>query len=287
MRFRLFLYWCLFFALFLLSGWGLFYHQVVCSRDIRVETQEFSFPQWPADSPSVRAVVLADPHLAFWEGEKLERIVRTITELKPDLILLPGDFPYGVSTRFSLPEEECCEKLAPLASAAPVCYITGNHDVHFRSMKSEFKRLGFLRCCETTRRLHLRNGRELDIIGFTRSYGGTLNRDLPKNIAAAGEVPLLGIAHYPDSFYRHPLPQVDLVVAGHTHGGQLCDSTGMPLRGLGSLTREQTRGGLHTRPDGKPLYITRGIGMSRLPIRLNCPAEITLLLLKGSLSRPE
>lgn len=282
MRFRFFLLWCLLFTLFLLSGWGLFCHQVVSSRDIRVETQELAFSQWSADSPPVRTVVLADPHLAFWEGEKLERIVRTITELQPDLILLLGDFPYGVINRFSLPEEECYAKLAPLAELAPVCYVIGNHDWYYRRMKTEFQRLGFLDCREATRRLHLCNGQTLDVIGFTWSYGAKLDRHLPRNITAAGDVPLLGIAHYPESFYKHPLPQVDLVVAGHTHGGQICDSTGMPLRGFGMLTREQTRGGLHTRADGKPLYITRGIGMSRIPIRLNCPAEITLLLLKGS-----
>lgn len=282
MRFRLFLSWCLLFALFLLSGWGIFYHQLSCSRDIRVETQEFSFPQWSSDTPPVRAVVLADPHLAFWEREKSACIVRTITELKPDLILLLGDFPYGVGTRFSLPEEECYAALAPLAKAAPVCYVIGNHDWYYRRMKDEFKRLGFQNCGESTRRLHLRNGQALDVIGFTWSYGAKLDRHLPNNIAAAGDVPLLGIAHYPESFYKHPLPQIDLVVAGHTHGGQLCDTKGLPLRAFGSLTREQARGGLHTRYDGKPLYISRGIGMSKIPLRLNCPAEITLLLLKGS-----
>ncbi len=282
MRFRFFLLWCLVFTLLLLSGWGLFCHQVVSSRDIRVETQEFSFSQWPAETPPVRAVVLADPHLAFWEGEKLERIVRIITELKPDLILLLGDFPYGVVNRFSLPEAACYETLAPLAQLAPVCYVIGNHDGYYRHMKTEFKRLGFLSSGEATRRLHLCNGQMLDVIGFTWSYGAKLDRHLPNNVAAAADVPLLGIAHYPESFYRYPLPQVDLVIAGHTHGGQLCDSEGMPLRGFSVLTREQTRGGLHTRPDGKPLYITRGIGMSRLPLRWNCPAEITLLLLRGT-----
>lgn len=281
MRFRLFLYWCIVFSVLLLGAWGLFCHQLDCSRDIRVETQEFSFSQWPAETPPVRAVVLADPHLAFWEGEKLERIVHTITELKPDLILLLGDLPYGVVNRFSLPEEECYRRLAPLAEKAPVFYIIGNHDWYYRHMKAEFKRLGFINAAENTRRLHLATGQTLDIIGFTWSYGSKLERHLPNNIAETGDVPLLGIAHYPESFFMYPLPQVDLVLAAHTHGGQICDKDGMPLRGMGKLTREQTRGGLHTRPDGQPLYITRGIGMSRIPLRLNCPAEITLLLLKG------
>lgn len=281
MRFRFFLFWCVAFTVLLLGAWGLFCHQVVSSRDIRVETQEFSFPQWSAEVSPARVVVLADPHLALWEGAKLERIVRTVTELNPDLILLLGDFPYGVGHRFSLPEAECYEKLAPLAGVAPVCYVIGNHDWYYRHMKSEFLRLGFLNSAENTRRLHLRNGQMLDLIGFTWSYGAKLDRHLPNNIAAAGDAPLLAIAHYPESFFKHPLPQVDLVIAGHTHGGQLCDRDGLPLQSFGGLSPEQARGGIHLRPDGKPLYISRGIGMSKLPIRLHCPAEITLLLLRG------
>lgn len=282
MRFRLFLIWCLAFTALMLGAWGIFCHQIACSRDIRVETQEFNFSQWPSDTPPVRAVVLADPHLAFWEGDKLKHIVHTITELHPDIILLLGDFPYGVVNRFSLPEAECYATLAPLATVAPVIYIIGNHDWYYHHMKEEFRRLGFINSGEATRRLHLAGGQTLDIIGFTWSYGSKLDRHLPNNITAAGDVPLLCIAHYPESFYRHPLPQVDLVVAGHTHGGQICDRNGMPIRTFGVLHPEQARGGLHTRPDGKPLYISRGIGMSKFPLRLNCPAEISLLLLKGA-----
>lgn len=282
MRLRFFLLWCFLLTVLLLGAWGVFCQMVVNSRDIRVEEQEYALPQWSADTPPLRVAVLADLHLGAWEGEKLDRIVRQTLALKPDLILLLGDLPYGVRHSLSLPEEECYRKLAPLAEAAPVVYVIGNHDWYYRRLKEAFRELGFLNSAENTHRLYFGGGQRLDIIGFTWSYGPPLKRHLPNNAAQAGEVPLLGIAHYPESFYRHPLPQVELVLAGHTHGGQFCDSDGMPLRGLGGLTREQTRGGWHTRPDGKALYITRGIGMSHVPLRLNCPAEITLLHLKGA-----
>lgn len=289
MRFRFFLLWCAVFTVLLLGAWGLFCLAVVSSQEIRVEEREFCFPQWPASAPPVRAVVLADAHVASWEGEKLERIVQRITALKPDVIFLLGDFPYGVRNRYSLPEEACYAALAPLAQAAPVLYVIGNHDNYYRRMRREFRRLGFLRCGETTRRLYFSAGQRLDVIGFSWSYGAKLDRHLPNNLAAADaeRVPLLALAHYPESFYKHPLPQVDLVLAAHTHGGQLCDGSGMPLRGFGELSREQSRGGWHTRPDGKPLYITRGIGMSQIPLRLNCPAEITLLQLRGGMAAEE
>lgn len=282
MRLRFFLLWCFLFTILLLGAWGVFCQMVVNSRDIRVEEQEYTLPQWPAETPPLRVAVLADLHLAAWEGEKLAGIVQQTLALRPDLILLLGDLPYGVRNGLSLPEEECYTKLAPLAEAAPVVYIIGNHDWYYRHLHASFRKLGFLNGGEATRRLHFPGGQQLDIIGFTWSHGPKLTRWLPNNAAQADDVPLLAIAHYPESFYRHPLPQVELVLAAHTHGGQLCDTDGMPLRALGELTREQTRGGRHTRPDGKPLYITRGIGMSNIPLRLNCPAEITLLHLKGA-----
>lgn len=282
MRLRRFLLWCAFFTALLLGLWAVFCHQVVQSREFRVETQEVALPHWPKVAPAVRAVVLADPHVARWEGDKLQRVVATIAALKPDVIFMLGDIPYGVVHAFSLPEQEVYAKLAPLAKVAPVFYVIGNHDWYFRRMRSEFRRMGFIPCGENTHRYWFSASQPLDITGFTWSYGPKLDRNMPRNHAAAGEVPQVILAHYPESFYKHPLPAASLILCAHTHGGQMCDREGMPLFPFGALTREQARGGWHSAAGGTPLFITRGLGMSQLPLRLNCPGEITLLLLKGT-----
>lgn len=282
MRLRWFLVWCACFTVFLTGLWGLFCHLVVQSREFRIETHEVTLPYWPKEAPDVRAVVLADPHTARWEGEKLQRVVAAIVALRPDVIFMLGDFPYGVVRGLSLPEQEVYAQLAPLAQAAPVFYIIGNHDIYFRRMGAEFRRMGFIHCGENTRRYWFSASQPLDITGFTYSYGPKLDLYLPRNHAAADNVPQVALAHYPESFYTHPLPSVDLVLCAHTHGGQICDSVGMPLFPFGKLTREQSRGGWHEAAGGTPLYITRGLGMSRIPLRLNCPGEVTLLLLKGA-----
>lgn len=282
MRLRWFLLWCVFFTVLLLGLWGLFCHQVVQSREFRVETHEVVLPHWPKEAPAVRAVVLADPHVASWEGEKLVRVVETIVALKPDVIFMLGDIPYGVVHALSLPEGEVYAKLAPLAQVAPVFYVMGNHDWCFRHMRQEFRRLGFIPCGENTHRYRFSAKQPLDIMGFTWSYGPKLDSKLPRNIAVADDVPRVVLAHYPESFYQHPLPAADLILCAHTHGGQLCDREGMPLLSPRTMTREQARGGWHKAAGGTPLYISRGLGMSRIPLRLNCPGEITLLLLKGA-----
>lgn len=282
MRLRCFLLWCVLSTVLLLGLWGLFCHLVVQSREFCVETHEVVLPHWPKEAPAVRAVVLADPHVARWEGGKLVRVVEAIVALKPDVIFLLGDFPYGVVNRLSLPEQEVYEKLAPLAQAAPVFYVIGNHDCYFRRMRQEFRRMGFIPCGENTRRIWVSAMQPMDITGFTWSYGPKLDSKLPRNMAAVGGVPQVVMAHYPESFYKYALPSANLILCAHTHGGQLCDRVGMPLLPSRTLTREQARGGWHKAAGGTPLYITRGLGMSRVPIRLNCPGEVTLLLLKGA-----
>lgn len=282
MKLRWFLLWLTVLTALILGLWGLFCAQVVQQREFGVETHEVALPHWPREAPAVRAVVLADPHVARWEGEKLERVVAAIVALQPDVIFMLGDLPYGVVRGLSLPEQEVYAKLAPLAQAAPVFYIIGNHDIYFRRMRPEFRRMGFIPCGENTRRYWFSASQPLDITGFTYSYGPALDDRLPRNHEAAGEVPRVALAHYPESFYNHPLSQVNLILSAHTHGGQLCDSSGLPLFPFGQLTREQTRGGWHKSASGAPLYITRGIGVSRIPLRLNCPSEVTLLLLKGA-----
>lgn len=282
MRLRWFLLWCVCFTVLLLGLWGLFCHQVVQSREFCVETHEVTLPHWPKEAPAVRAVVLADMHAARWEGRKLERVVSTIVALKPDVIFMLGDFPYGVVHRFSLPEREVYAKLAPLAQAAPVFYVMGNHDWYFRRMQREFRRMGFIYCGESTRRFWSSAMLPLDITGFTWSYGPKLDNWLPKNNGASDGVPRIVLAHYPESFYKHPLPSADLILCAHTHGGQICDRAGMPLLPSRTMTRDQARGGWHKAAGGTPLYITRGLGMSQIPLRLNCPGEVTLLLLKSA-----
>jgi len=93
----------------------------------------------------------------------------------------------------------------------------------------------------------------------------------------------IAFAHYPRAALAlRPNSRVDLVVAGHTHGGQVV----LPLVGppivLSPLPRSIAAGGLHAL-DGNALYVSRGVGMERgqAPrIRFLCPPEITVLTLQ-------
>ena len=79
-------------------------------------------------------------------------------------------------------------------------------------------------------------------------------------------VPRLVLSHFPDSIRAlHPLG-ADLILAGHTHGGQCCLPGGIPLVTHDSLPRRMSRG-VHELPNGSLLVVNRGVGFANLPIR--------------------
>jgi predicted MPP superfamily phosphohydrolase len=88
------------------------------------------------------------------------------------------------------------------------------------------------------------------------------------------------LAHYPDAYLLLPRPsRTDLVIAGHTHGGQVQVPWFGPPITLSGVPRAVAAGGLHEL-DGRRLYVSRGVGVERgwAPrVRFNCPPEITLL----------
>ena len=85
------------------------------------------------------------------------------------------------------------------------------------------------------------------------------------------------LAHNPKMMYRAARASIDLMLSGHTHGGQI------RLRDEEKkiLTRRKSASGLYRRKDTQ-IYITRGIGTVVLPVRFGCPPEISLIELRTS-----
>lgn len=78
--------------------------------------------------------------------------------------------------------------------------------------------------------------------------------------------------------------RVDLVVAGHTHGGQIVVPWYGPPMTLSRVPREVAAGGLH-RVNGNAVYVSRGVGMERMqapPMRFLCPPEVTIVTLASA-----
>jgi hypothetical protein len=95
---------------------------------------------------------------------------------------------------------------------------------------------------------------------------------------AGGETFRILLAHTPDFLPDAKANGIDLVLAGDTHGGQVCLPLVGPLYVKSRLSRRHARG--HVVEGGTQMYVNAGIGTQYLPIRILCPPEITVLTLR-------
>lgn len=249
-------------------------------RQLTVEHCCIELPNLPPDAPPLRVVLLADIHAFPWDGAWLDRIVRESIAQQPQLILLAGDYANAVHPRLNMPPQELAAHLAPLAQAAPCFFITGNHDVGAwrNAFCRALERAGMVNLEFKTQRLDLGQGRVLHLRGVPEHPRRSLKKQFPDDEEAT---PLLALVHDPYGFLRIRV-KADAVFAGHTHGGQFCTPEGRPLGSPGFFWKpEMLRGGLKTTKAGAPLYITRGLGQSVLPLRLHCPPELSVIELRG------
>jgi len=242
-----------------------------------VERVEVRLTGLRSEFDGYRVAFLTDMHSsplvpAWW----LERAVEKTLALEPDLIALGGDYldddPHYIATLADI--------LKPLRAPDGVVGVLGNHDhyVGAQGVREELVEAGVQELFNTSITLR-RGAAELAIGGV-----GDLERDaIDFEAVLAGvddEVPRLVLSHDPDVFAYWPAGRrLDLMVAGHTHGGQAwLPIIGPPyvpsqfgFRYLKGLFRENDR----------QLYVSRGVGSSGVPFRWGCPPELSHLVLRS------
>ena len=239
-------------------------------------------PHWGRELSGLRVAVLADLHVGspFNGLAKLERIVALTNELKPDLIVIPGDLviqdvPGGT---FVAPEATA-EVLSRLSAPLGVWACLGNHDswLDGKRVTAALERVGIRVLDDGAVQLQ-RGGSPFWLVGIT-DY---LTR--PHNVARAmaqvtNDAPVLMFTHNPDVFPTIR-SRFSLVIAGHTHGGQVA----FPL--VGRLIVPSAYGQRyaigHIVEDRRHLFVSSGLGTSLLPVRFRVPPEVSLLELLQS-----
>lgn len=264
---------------------------------LRIARYDLDLPAWPTGL-ALRAVVLSDIHACepWLNAHRLNAICDGVAGLKPDIILLLGDYCEGPRFSRSLEPAEWAACLARLHAPLGVHAVLGNHDywadaevqaAEGGSTQSEvaLTAAGIDVYVNRARRIEM-DGQGFwlaglgDQLAFTRS--GSSPRGLDDLDATLGQInsdePVLLMAHEPDIFPRVP-PRVALTLSGHTHGGQVRLFGHSPV--IPSRYGDRYRHG-HVIEDGRHLVVGAGLGMTWLPVRLGAPPEIVLLELGGS-----
>jgi predicted MPP superfamily phosphohydrolase len=249
----------------------------------------------------LRIVAISDIHGGSNGGSEnnIRHLVETVNAQNADAVVILGDFVSQSQSSQSSPInerplkmriEKIAELLAPLRAKYGVFAVLGNHDgwndiaaittalqaQNIRVLQNEIA--SFERNGKTLRLLGLKDHMKL---GSWQTY----DNDVRKLLAAdARRGDIIVLEHSPDIFqvinhYKNPGEDFRLMIAGHSHGGQIW----LPVLGRpmvpSSFGQKYAAG--HVHEYGKDMFVTTGVGTSILPFRFMVPPEVAVLTLRS------
>lgn len=247
---------------------------------LEVVREHADLPDWPADEPLTIALVSDLHHGPNSSRGQLARLVAAINAAAPDVVLIAGD----LTAYPGVPDLEALGQLAALQPRLGTFAVLGNHDYY--GTEDQLRELQAVLAGAGVRVLQNEVERLIPgvaLVGIDSARAGRADVDTTFGRLLPGRF-VIGLAHEPETFAPLAERQVPLVLAGHTHGGQIC------LPGVGAVVPVSA---LHPSGDSLPLprdkqagwfksgdshlYITRGIGTTGPRARLFCRPELTLL----------
>lgn len=243
----------------------------------RVIRKQIALRRWPSRLDGFTIAVLSDFHYdPYFSVHPIRAAVNTINGLRPDLIALTGDFvsvpTFGDRATGAALAEPCAQLLRELAAPHGLWAVLGNHDactdpghvtdvlhaVGIRVLSNQSVAI------EKDQARFWLSGVD-DVLDGTADVPATLH-GVPSDEA------VVLLAHEPDYADFVASYPVDLQISGHTHGGQVRVPFLRPLY-LPPLAKKYVWGQYQIRE--LTLYTNAGIGTVQIPVRLNCPPEIT------------
>jgi len=253
------------------SAWGLW----VVFRGPLVTEVEVPIRGLPARMDGFRLVHLSDIHLGETVGTRyLERIASVVDPLEADLVVVTGD----LTDERNGGDGSGLRRIAAFRSRLGVWACTGNHEVYAGGQQAveAIERAGI----RVLRQSHevVEEGLVVAGIDDPTFLGG--RGALPEAIGAAlagapTGLPIVLLAHQPLAYREAAEAGVDLMLCGHTHGGQM-----PPFLWLNRLVYRYMQG--WHRVDGMALSVSRGTGYWGPPMRIGAPGEVLLYRLRSA-----
>ena len=224
-------------------------HSSTLGRIIHYVEMEFHSENWPSELDGYRIAFMSDMHTIT--DEAMRRVAAELNERSIDILLLGGDFSMWYAHY-----QGTVREIAQINTTDGIFGVEGNHD-NYRRLFAVKEQHGITPLDNSG--VHIRDG------FYLAGVRDLWNRDpnIREAIAGAdtGDFVLL-VSHNPDVTMRQPTAGIDLILSGHTHGGQLT-FFGYPMYLLrGNITRYGTRfsHGFAYSADDVPVFISRGVG---------------------------
>lgn len=277
----------------ILVVWGL-----IEPKFIDVEEEAAIIPNLPPAWEGKRIGQVTDFQVGMWFDNTgtMRRSIEKLVEEKPAAVLITGDFLYHSLPNASEELSQVTDAIKPLIEAnIPTYAVLGNHDYSHKPPKPELgeqvkntlEGIGVKvlknQAVEIDSPAVQGGDRPLYLVGVGAYIAN--NSDVNKALAQVPDnSPRVVMMHNPASFAAFPPETAPLAVAGHTHGGQIRLPFTPEWSWISLVKGEEVYGDGWIKNYGEPgnkLYVNRGIGFSDVPIRINCPPEVTLFTLRS------
>ena len=234
---------------------------------------KISSPNWSKNLNGLKVALVADIHYAGGaiENWRVDNIIKKTNDAKPDIIILLGDYMQAGSRR-NINVDFLSKRLKRLSAPLGVYAIFGNHDSYIprNFVRDMLTKANIVVLENSNTKVSTPKGDfYLSAIAdiTTQNHFYTLAfKNIPQN------APTIFLSHTPDGFKYSP-DSAKITFSGHTHGGQIK----LPRIGAIFVNLKYDRiGEGKLERNGKTLYVSRGLGTSRISVRLLCPPTITI-----------
>ena len=266
--------------LFILIGWTLW-----ANTALEVNEHEIVNDRIPQGFDGFRIAQISDLHNAEF-GERNEKLIQLLSQTDPDIIVITGDLIDSRHTDIEIALEFARQSI----KIAPVYYVSGNHEARVREyedLKMGLAEVGMV-ILENQKARITREGENITLMGiddpsFQEDYlfgdAESVARQVITDLQNESDGYTVLLSHRPELFDIYVDSGVDLVFSGHAHGGQfrlpfigglVAPNQGFfPKYDAGQFTEENTT-----------MIVSRGVGNSIIPIRINNRPEIVVAELK-------
>jgi uncharacterized protein len=245
--------------------------------DLRIEEKSFFLNELPESFDGFRIMFLVDLHLDGLDGLE-QRIAGMLQGMDVDLCCIGGDIrmkTYGRS-------DECIRKLKNLMQCvharSGILGVLGNHDCI--EMLPDFEEAGIVMLVNDSWPVD-KDGARIWIMGVDDPHYYRLDDAGQAAQGVPEEAFSIFLAHSPEAFEDAAGVKANLYLCGHTHGGQVCLLEGAPILTNSRAPRFTAAG--EWKYQNMQGYTSRGVGPSSIPVRFNCPGEISLITLRKNI----
>ena len=250
----------------------------------RIVRQDFFLPRWPERLNGFTVALLSDFHYdPYFSVHPLNAAIAMVNSLHPDLIALTGDFVsrplVGNRRKAAFAAEPCARLLRQMTARHGLWAVMGNHDQGTdRKHVTRALQAENIQVLANQSEAIEQDGARIWLAGVNDVLGRTADLSKTLHGVPAGEAVIL-LAHEPDFADEASQFPIDLQLSGHSHGGQVRIPLLPPLY-LPPMAKKYVWGTYRVGP--LTLYTNAGLGTIGVPMRLNCPPEITFLTLRPS-----